>query len=243
MSACKVINSRARRHGKTRKKGFWAGRDVRGAPLTINMLFLPPSAGLSVSHSVHQSFFTRSGFDASKRNTSKLKVQQGPCRLQFLKRGESGCTLLHLLIGLLSKTGQIQWDSERRHDSVIVGSFSVFTLLSCPLRPLWGSSTVYTQPAVSQNKENFMFKKDFNIIHDDTNVWIWRASPHYSMFNAQLWIPLRPIMMSLRACWIAWIVGVWRVLAPYEFPVSMQHPKVSELWVRLAAWQSHWFVY
>lgn len=77
MSACKVINSRARRHGKTRKKGFWAGRDVRGAPLTINMLFLPPSAGLSVSHSVHQSFFTRSGFDASKRNTSKLKVQQG----------------------------------------------------------------------------------------------------------------------------------------------------------------------
>lgn len=148
-----------------------------------------------------------------------------------------------ILIGLLSKTGQIQWDSERRHDSVIVGSYSVFTLLSCPLRPLWGSSTVYTQPAVSQNKENVMFKKDFNIIHDDTNVWIWRASPHYTMFTAQLWIPLRPIMMSLRACWIAWIVGVWRVLAPYEFPVSMQHPKVSELWVRLAAWQSHWFVY
>lgn len=60
------------------------------------MLFLPPSAGLSVSHSVHQSFFTRSGFDASKRNTSKLKVQQGPWRLEFLKRGESGDTLLHL---------------------------------------------------------------------------------------------------------------------------------------------------
>lgn len=92
-------------------------------------------------------------------------------------------------------------------------------------------------------RNDLMFKKDFNIIHDDTNVWIWRASPLYTMFTAQLWIPLRPIMMSLRACWIAWIVGVWRVLAPYEFPVSMQHPKVSELWVRLAAWQSHWFVY
>lgn len=96
MSACKVINSRARRHGKTRKKGFWAGREGRDAPLTTNMLFLPPSAGLSVSHSVHQSFFTRSGFDASKRNTSKLKVQQGRWRLEFLKRGESGDTLLHL---------------------------------------------------------------------------------------------------------------------------------------------------
>lgn len=148
MSACKVINSRARQQGKTHKKGFWAGREGRDALLMINMLVLPPSAGLSASHSVHRSFFTRSGFDASKRNTSRFKVQQGRWRLEFLKRGthsKTSDTLLHLDSYWSVVQNGIRTNSVRLRALAWSGHrwlFLFLTLLLCPLRPLWGSSAV-----------------------------------------------------------------------------------------------------